>query len=129
MASIRRRRLADGSGRWDVNYSCNNRVTSVTFDDPTEADEFARVVELRARRWPLRPLVERTGMTSRQLAEAHGITADHVGRLARNGLTDVQADRWATAAGFHPAQVWGWDWITAALPDDPEAEADGEAVA
>jgi hypothetical protein len=127
MASIRERRLADGSGRWDVNYSCNNRVTSVTFDDPAEAEAFARVVELRARRWPLRPLVERTGLTSRQLAEAHGMAPGSASKLARNGLTDVQADRWATAAGLHPVQVWGWDWITAALPDNPEA--DGEAVA
>lgn len=127
MAAIRARQLADGSWRWDVNYSVDGRATSVTFDDPADAESHAHVASLRKRRcWPLAPLADRTGMTVRQLAQANGLTREHGTWLARQGLTDVQADQWATAEGLHPVHVWGWDWVTAALPP---TSTDGEAVA
>lgn len=128
MASIRTRRLADGTSRWDVNYSANNRFVSATFDNPAEAEAYAQVVELRARRWPLRPFLERTGLSPELLADTHGITVKHAQRLGRIGLTDVQADRWATAAGLHPTQIWGWDWITAALPTSLPAAAEANGA-
>jgi hypothetical protein len=39
-----------------------------------------------------------------------------VSRAARDGLNDTQADDWAIRAGYHPANVWGWDaWAAAGL--------------
>ena len=127
MASIRPRVLADGTERFDVNYSHNDRAVSVTFADRSEAEGFAHVVRLGHRRcWSVAPLVERTGLSVAQLAEAHGLGRHGATDARCFGLTDVQADHWATAAGLHPASVWGWDWVTTALP---ERSADGEAVA
>ena len=76
-----------------------------------EADPFASVrVRLVARPWPAGPLVELAGNPSitglaRLLGEPY--TTVHVAQ--RDGLTDVQADRWAVALGRHPAEVWS-DW-------------------
>jgi hypothetical protein len=71
MASIRTRRLTGGARRWDVKYSQDNRLQCVTFHDQAEAEAYAQLVNLRhQRRWPLAPLLERTGLTARQLAEA-----------------------------------------------------------
>lgn len=67
------------------------------------------------RRYPFAPL--------RRLAELDGLASDAaiarrlgalchstVARADRNGLSDRQADRWAIALGFHPAEVWGDAW-------------------
>src|SRR5687767_3268608 len=131
MVSIRARRLADGTSRWDVNYSSSNRFTSVTFHDPTEAECFAHVVELRRRRWPLQDLVDHTDLTPPQLATLAGYRNPTAAASAatRDGLTDTQADHWAIATGHHPAEVWGWPWLAAALPPATDAAAVDEAVA
>jgi len=122
MASIRTRRLAGGAQRWDVQYSQANRLRCITFHDQGEAEAYARLVNLRhQRRWPLAPLLERTGLTARQLAEAQGLQPSAGHRYANDGLTDVQADRWATHLGYHPAQVWGWPWVAEALSAEESA--------
>lgn len=64
-----------------------------------------------ARRWPVEPLVAAAGGVEKVLQQLDG---GNLSRARRDGLTDVQADRWATRLGYHPAQVWP-DWIDAAL--------------
>lgn len=61
-------------------------------------------------RWPTGPLVDMAGGVNalrRRMGHSDGsIPAT---------ISDVQADRWATACGYHPAMVWGWQWVDAAL--------------
>lgn len=66
-------------------------------------------------RWPLAPLVARAGSsTVRSVFDSGALT-----RAARDGLSDVQSDRWAIRCGVHPAAVWP-DWTAPALrPIDP----------
>lgn len=131
MASIRQRRLADGSDRFDVAFSDNGRATSVTFTDRDEAEGFAHCRRLRQRRWPLQPLLELAGYTTRAFAARHRLPWETVRKAAQGrGVNDVQVDEWAIAAGFHPVEVWGWDWITAAHPTTTDVgRLAGEAVA
>lgn len=84
-----------------------------------------------AGRYPLDPLAQRAGIVLHQpgrngaqtstnqsyhpnglaaLAQRIGVSFDHIRHVARNGLTDRQADRWAVACGFLPSQVWDGDW-------------------
>ena len=44
-----------------------------------------------------------------ELAERLRISARTVHRYRHRGLTVLQADRLAVAAGFHPAEIWP-DW-------------------
>ena len=127
MVSIRSRRLADGSERHDVIFSRGGHTTSLRFTELAEAEGYAHVVALGQRRcWPLAPLEAATGQTARQLAHIHGVKT----RTVQQGLTDMQADQWATAAGLHPTEVWGWAWVTAATPTREQPPSDkGEAVA
>lgn len=67
-------------------------------------------------RWPLQPLLERTGVSAAGLAQLIGVAPRSVRAARPGGLTDSRADEWATRAGLHPVVVWGWEWITAALP-------------
>jgi hypothetical protein len=48
--------------------------------------------------------------TATDVGAAIGITRRHVLRLRATGLTIHQADRFATAAGYHPATVWPEWW-------------------
>jgi len=43
-----------------------------------------------------------------------GVTARTVWRWRSTGLTELQADRAAIAAGLHPGTVWDTWWATAA---------------
>ncbi len=43
--------------------------------------------------------------------------------IAAGGLSDVQADRWATRLGYHPVQIWGAEWVDAALRPIDEIHA------
>ena len=57
------------------------------------------------------PLIEAAGSRARVAA---ALDSGNVARAVREGLTDVQADRWAVALGLHPAMVWP-GWFDAAL--------------
>jgi hypothetical protein len=88
-----------------------------------------------ALRWPLHPLLEacthaagrdprRAVLTPGGFARWFGISGSAVLAAARDGLSDRQADQWATRAGYHPASIWGWDaWAGAALADNSEGVA------
>lgn len=57
------------------------------------------------RMWPTQPLITKAG-TRTELCRLLGIEER---RAFPDMLTDVQADRWAIRAGYHPNQVWpGW---------------------
>lgn len=67
-------------------------------------------------RWPLGPLVAMTGQKDPgEINRALQRETNELRRAAEFGLTDDQADRWAIRAGYHPAQVWGPEWIDAGL--------------
>lgn len=93
-------------------------------------------------RYPLHPLAEalRIELTTAERGngiEPHGLPAladrlhtdeRHLRRALHHGLTDRQADRYATRIGMHPASIWPewWDaagddadWYT----DDPALES------
>ena len=55
--------------------------------------------------WPAKPLVDRFGSVH-ALQDAMGIG---IRGNPPDLISDVQADRWATALGLHPNEVWpGW---------------------
>lgn len=60
--------------------------------------------------WPVADLVRVVGSGAE--------VASRMGWSSRNSfpvlLSDVQADRWAVACGYHPEQVWS-GWIVAGL--------------
>jgi hypothetical protein len=71
-------------------------------------------------RYPLAPLVRlaelhagRTLPVSEQLLQfgQNPSNRNAIYRARAHGLDAQQADRWAIAAGFHPALVWGLDWF------------------
>lgn len=69
-----------------------------------------------ARPWPLQPLLDMAGETKETFAGRIGLSSAVMYRAEAKGLTDTQADRYAVAAGFHPAEVWGWDaWMRVGL--------------
>jgi hypothetical protein len=70
-------------------------------------------------RWPLEDLVAAVGAD--RVAEAFKKLNGNGPRSRRRGLTDVQADRMATACGLHPALVWGWAWYEVALAPEQAA--------
>lgn len=65
----------------------------------------------KSTRWPVEPLIRLAGGYS-ALQDKTG--RGNVARAIREGLTDLLADRWAVACGFHPEQVWP-GWVEAAL--------------
>ncbi|HEV2928410.1 MAG TPA: hypothetical protein VGW74_06945 [Propionibacteriaceae bacterium] len=67
------------------------------------------------RPWPLRPLLVRAKLSKEQLRNRKGFGGGAVNQAAIEGLTDHQADEWATRLGFHPSQVWGAAWDQAGL--------------
>ena len=62
-------------------------------------------------RWPLQPLLDVSGQSIQELRRRLGVDHKKISAAAADGLTDVQADHWAIALGWHPLSVWGWDWI------------------
>jgi hypothetical protein len=111
--------------RSGVRYAVNYRpvpgegATTRTFHSRAAAKAFD---ELANARWPLEPLVTACGHDPdnegdlEAWAAAHGINGRELGYARRDGgLTDTQADYWATRAHLHPTQVWGWAWITTGL--------------
>jgi len=66
------------------------------------------------RPWPLKPLLDASGLTHSALARRVGVSGSTILAAGERGLTDVQADEWAIAVGTHPLMVWGWAWIDAA---------------
>lgn len=75
--------------------------------------------ELALVRWPLRPLLDACELTPSRLALLLGVPAGDVRAAGRGGLTDADADLWATRAGYHPVVVWGWAWVEAATQPRP----------
>lgn len=63
-------------------------------------------------RYPIAPLVAATGAANlRVLADRLGYWHNYVRTVAPRGLTERQADRWATRLGLHPSNVWP-EWGT-----------------
>jgi hypothetical protein len=74
-----------------------------------------------AARLPVEPLLALHPEASliaaqRDIALGGGIYETNIHKALREGLTWMQADRWAVALGHHPAEVWGRAWW--ALDDD-----------
>lgn len=82
---------------------------------------------LAAQRWPIEPLLEYCRCTPTGFARRHGIDPTTVGRAARRGLNDQQADHWALLAGTHPSCVWGHAWFDAATCIDQPGGREGAA--
>lgn len=64
-------------------------------------------------RYPIGPLLVATGAENlRVLADRLGYHPVYVRCVATRGLTERQADHWATQLGVHPAFVWEqWDLL------------------
>lgn len=64
-------------------------------------------------RWPLAPLMAAAGLTPdavSELAVRLDVDRGWLQRLKHLGLSDEQADAWATRLGWHPSLVWPeWD--------------------
>ena len=73
--------------------------------------------------WPLRPLLDATGLSRSRLAVALGLSGVTLRTASQRGLTDRQADQWAIRLGLHPLSVWGWAWIDKATATAPTAAA------
>lgn len=69
--------------------------------------------DTRSLRWPLAPLLQVAGGWNTLQANLR-INGTDLSRAAREGLTDRQADHWATRCGWHPDLIWP-DWTAAAL--------------
>jgi hypothetical protein len=81
----------------------------------TQVDEQRLAAELARVRWPLRPLLDACGVGPAGLAVMLDVAPTVVRSAARRGLSDQQADQWATRAGIHPLLVWGWAWVDAGI--------------
>lgn len=77
--------------------------------------------ELALVRWPLQPLLDICDLSPSRLALLLGVPASAVRTAARQGLSDAEADLWATRAGYHPLVVWGWAWVDATTAPAPQA--------
>lgn len=72
----------------------------------------------RARPYPVAALAEALGIDpgdTAALAQAVQVDRSWIKRYRHRGLTEQQADRWATAAGLHPLTVWP-RWADDTLP-------------
>lgn len=62
--------------------------------------------------WDPTELIRRSGFTHIEIAEVLGLTVDQVQQAKVRYLTEQEADEWACALGFHPAEIWGcWYWL------------------
>lgn len=59
---------------------------------------------------------------STALAVAVGIGRRWVRRYRDIGLTEAQADRWATRCGFHPGDIWAHWWSGDLMDDNPDTQ-------
>lgn len=96
--------------RQAVAYRSRHRCTTCSIYHSPKCDHRADT------RWPLSPLVALVAArgTHKAVATALDHSTEAVALAAATGLSDTQADRWAIALGYHPAQVWP-DWIDAGL--------------
>lgn len=76
-------------------------------------------------RWPLAPLIDAVGGPARLAAL---VDDGNITRARRDGLTDRQADHWATRCGLHPDEVWP-GWCAAALRFVDQAAIEGSRAA
>jgi Bacterial regulatory proteins, gntR family len=84
----------------------------ITATDPaTDIDVAPAAATAAVRGWPLRPLLDASGLTATELARRLGVAGGAVTTAARRGLSDRQADEWAIRPGLHPLLAWGWSWI------------------
>lgn len=67
-------------------------------------------------RLPVEPLLERLRMSGR-LEE---LEVSRIGQWRRNGnmMSVYWADKWAIRLGFHPFEIWGWDFYQGAMDAD-----------
>jgi lambda repressor-like predicted transcriptional regulator len=74
------------------------------------------------RRWPLRPLLDATGLSETKLLRRLRWSGQTLKNARENGLTDVLADRVACRLGFVPWEVWP-DWFEPAFRSCAECAA------
>lgn len=72
---------------------------------------------MTAPRWPIEPLLHRTKLTGHGLRAQARIHSTIYNTAVEEGLTDRQADTWATRCGLHASQVWGQEWDEAGLSE------------
>jgi hypothetical protein len=79
----------------------------------------------RRLRWPAAPLFDLIGPT-RSVMETLGVSGTDVVRAAERGLSDRQADHWASRLGVHPSMVWpSWDRAGLTVADEVFVEGNG----
>ena len=69
---------------------------------------------MTGRPWPMQPLLDQSGVTTRRVCRALHISGTRFALLTAEGLTDWEADRAAIRLGLLPHLVWP-DWIDAGL--------------
>lgn len=84
-------------------------------DDRDEAAPPCWVDDTGVVRWALGPLQDRCGLTKTWMAWHLHVSGETLRRAELDGLSDREADLWATRLGLEPARVWGWAWVDAAL--------------
>lgn len=66
----------------------------------------------RLPRLPLTPLIATVQAgTYSELARMLRYNCRAIQRAARDGLSELQADRWAVTLGYHPSEIWGDAWF------------------
>lgn len=63
----------------------------------------------RPRPYPLGPLLARTGVSQGTLGHLVNAGGSAVKKAAKEGCTEVEADRWACRLGVMPHEIWA-DW-------------------
>lgn len=82
---------------------------------------------VKALRWPIAPLLDLVpGRNHTALLQRAGVSGSTIAKAAEDGLTDRQADNWATTLGYHPSMVWhGWDQAALTPLDDIHINGNG----
>lgn len=75
---------------------------------------------------PFAPLAVLVNGSDDPLGRRLRLSAERIARARELGLTVWTADRLAALAGFHPLEVWGFEWAWAI---DREVAADVSVVA
>lgn len=81
------------------------------------------------RRYPLAPLVARARLPMVELREVLGLSGSRWALMVEQGLTDVEADRFARRFRLHPVSVWGWTAYLEAQDDAEDVMAERDAAA